>query len=390
MTPSRAALLAIVVGGVTGAGWTAPSGHHGHADSGVLTLDLHAEGTTVDALSVEKNADGVRLVHRRSSDAGRSWGPPHRVPTSAPPHSPHRGADPQIAARGDRVVVVWTGPGTSKWGSGPLRTAVSSDGGRTWSAGPDPADDRSTEGHGYADLAVDGQGRFHLVWLDGRRGKQGLRAASSEDAGGRWSANQTLDDATCECCVNRVTASADAAYVLYRDTGPRDMAVAASTDGGRSWSRRGTAGAFGWSFEGCPHVGGGIATTGTDAARALFALVWTGDAVNAGLHLVTSPEGGAWGPTGFARRPKGHHADLAASGPVLAAVWDESEAGGTAVLSALSSDGGRTWPAPRRLSASGVRASHPLIVGTTPGHFVAAWTERAGEGPLAWRSAILP
>jgi hypothetical protein len=266
---------------------------------------------------------------------------------------------------------------------------VSEDGGRTWSPGANPADDGSTSGHGYADLAADRRGRFHLVWLDGRGGRQGLRAASSDD-GRRWSANRTLDDATCECCPNRLAMAGDGtAYVLYRDTEPRDMAVASTTDGGQSWTRRGTAGAFGWRFEGCPHVGGGLSVGGMGNVRTLSALLWTGQDDAAGVHVLTSADGVAWQQTGFEPRARGRHGDLAASGEALAAVWDERQEGTTVVLRSLSTDGGRTWTPPLRLSSAGVRASHPLVVPTGPGRFLAGWTEAAGTGPLAWRTAVL-
>ena len=174
-------------------------------------------------------------------------------------HGPHRGTDPQIAATGDHLVAVWTSPGTSKWGTGPLAVAVSRDGGRTWSRGGNPADDNSTDGHGFIDVAADPAGGFHAVWLDGRDGDSGLRVASSAD-GVIWRPNANVDAVTCQCCWNDLAVLGPGRLaVLYRDRDPRDMAVAISEDGARSWERRGVAGEFGWKVDGCPHVGGGLA-----------------------------------------------------------------------------------------------------------------------------------
>jgi hypothetical protein len=358
-----------------------------HADApGARSLDLFARGGVADVLVTVKTAAGLELRHQRSRDGGRTWSAPVALPVGAGDlKGAHRGNDPQVAAHGERLVAVWTRPGTSPWGSGPLATALSADGGRTWSPGPNPADDGSTDGHAYADVATDAAGIFYMVWLDGRDGGQGLRGAVSRDGGRTWSKNATLDARTCECCWNRLAASdAGTVAVLYRDKDPRDLAVATSTDAGRSWTRRGTAGAFGWAFEGCPHVGGGIAFGG----RSLAALAWTGDEDDAGLHAVRSDDGGAtWSAPVRVGTKTAHRGDLAASGGVLAAVWDDPVAAKGKVLAATSADGGRTWSPPRALAEVG--AAHPAVAAVGPGRFLAAWIESPPGGEPRWRSAPL-
>ena len=358
---------------------------HAHADaSGARSLDLFARGGVADVLVTVRTAAGLELRHQRSTDGGRTWSAPVRLPVAAGDlKGAHRGNDPQVAAAGDRLVAVWTRPWTSPWGTGPLATATSADGGRTWSAGPNPADDGSTDGHGYADLAADAAGIFYMVWLDGRDGGQGLRGAVSRDGGRTWSRNATLDARTCECCWNRLAASdAGTVAVLYRDKDPRDLAVASSADAGASWTRRGTAGAFGWAFDGCPHVGGGIAFDG----RALAALAWTGDEDDAGLHALRSDDGGAtWSAPARIGTRTAHRGDLAASGGVLAAVWDDPAAAKGRILAATSNDGGRTWSGPRALADAG--AAQPMVAAVGRGRFVAAWLETPRAGEARWRSA---
>jgi hypothetical protein len=361
---------------------------HGQGGSGVVGLDVYAQGPLVDLLLARKGADGVRLEHQRSPDGGRTWGPVRTVAAGpAQAATPRRGNDPQIAAAGDKLVALWSAPGTSRFGGGPLATALSTDGGATWQPGPNPADDGSTSHHGFADLLPDAGGRLHLVWLDSRDGAQGLRASLSRDMGRSWEANITVDARTCECCENRLLAPEPSSVaVLYRDKDPRDMAVAVSEDGGRSWSRRGVAGAFGWAFEGCPEVGGALAPAG---GGRMHALVWTGAEAHAGLHVL---DGAADGRSFGAPRRLGdvaaRHGDLAAHGQRLLAVWDTLEAGRAAVVQSASSDGGRTWEAPRPLSADSVRASHPLVVPTGDGAFLVVWTETTGTEPAGWNSAV--
>ena len=387
MVPRKScAALAAFVLAAAGSTAAAAAGHQDHAGTGVVSLDLYAQRAFVDMLLGIKTADGFELRHQRSKDGGATWSPAVRLPIAPKDiHSPHRGADPQVVALGDRLIALWTKPGTSRFGSGAIGTALSRDGGATWTLGPSPADDGSTEGHGYVDAIADSAASVHAVWLDGRDGGQGLRAATSRDFGRTWQANQTVDDRTCECCWNRMAAHGGRVSVLYRDKDPRDMALAVTEDGGRRWMRRGMAGAFGWKFDGCPHVGGGVAASD----GGLHALAWTGSEEHAGLYALSSPDvGRTWRPPVRLGAETAHHGDIAASGETLAAAWDDA-GGARRVFAATSTNGGRTWSAAAPLSDPQARATHPLVVGVAAGRFLVVWTESVGDGPSTWRSAVV-
>ena len=349
--------------------------------SGVVGLDVYAQGPTVDVLLAERTASGVVLRHQRSRDGGLTWSEPRRVPADV--KSARRGDEPQIAAVGDRLVALWTRPGGNRFGKGPFGTALSADGGATWTSGPNPADDGREDGHAFADLAADEAGTLYLAWLDSRDGAQGLRAAVSRDSGRTWETNGSPDARSCECCWNRVAAAGrDGAYVLYRDRDPRDMALVATRDGGREWTRRGSVGAFAWQFEGCPEVGGGLVAQATGR---LDAVVWTGEEKRQGVYALGSTDDGrTWSAPAALGTKAARSPDLARAGSVLQAIWEEHGA----VFGARSRDDGRTWSAPERLSAEGVRASRPCVV-TAGERFLAAWTEQEGEGPWRFRSRRL-
>jgi hypothetical protein len=388
-TPRRHALaLAAALASAFAAPPTAPPAPHAHgpASSGVVGLDVAARGRVVDVLVAEKRDGAVTLAHVRSTDGGRSWTAPRPVAAAGRVATPRRGNDPQITSAGERLVAVWSAPGTSRWGGGLLATALSDDGGRTWRDGPNPADDGSTASHGFADLAADERGALHLVWLDSRDGAQGLRASVSRDRGQTWERNVTVDERTCECCLNRLLAAPGRPVrVIYRDQGPRDMAVAETRDGA-AWTRAGTAGAFGWQFEGCPETAGALAAT----RDALHVLVWTGAEGQAGLHVLRSrDEGRTWDDWRRLGGPTAQHGDLAVSASRLATVWDEVTASGRVVQGSTSDDGGRTWSATQRLSSPDASASHPLLAATEPGRFVALWTEARASGPPSWRSVTM-
>lgn len=357
--------------------------HQHGARRGVHSLDVNVAGDRIHILLGEYTDDSGKpaLNHLRSDDAGATWSAPVRVDRGLPhAHSAHRGMDAQIAAAGDRLIAVWMSPGTDKWGGGPMTTALSHDAGKTWQPGPNPADDASTAGHGFIDCTADRIGSFHLVWLDDRAGRRGLRYATSDDGGVKWFAHQTAAEPTCECCPNTLAIGADgAARILFRDYAPRDMSLAI-LDGKSAPVRVGD---FGWKFDGCPHVGGGLAV-----GAALHAAVWTGRADRAGVHHLKSLDGGrTWSEPRMLGDGTASHPDIAAIGKNdVAAAWDAATEAGRAIFVSRSSDAGASWSGPRRLSASGAQASHPRIVGVG-GRFRVFWTEIEGEKPAVWRSA---
>jgi hypothetical protein len=380
-----AALIGIAAIGMAASGVTPGV----HADArGVHALDVYGQGDVVDVLVFADTPDGPQLQHQRSRDGARRWSPPVTIDRGGRgivKH--HRGSDPQIAAIADVIVVLWTQPGTSAWGEGPLATAISRDGGRTWQSGTNPADDRSSNGHAFIALTTDRQGRFQAVWLDSRDGGQGLRGATSADGGRTWSKNVSIDTRTCECCWNESLSTGPGEFlVLYRDKDPRDMALAASTDGGGTWTRRSVVGGFNWMFNGCPHVGGGLAKT----ASALHAIVWTGKESEPGVYALRSHDTGqTWSTPRRLGDASARNTGLAASGRSLVATWDESTAGTRRIVTARSDDEGASWSQPKTLSADGQLATHPLVVATHTGYAV-FWTERAGKGPPRWTSALIP
>lgn len=355
---------------------------------GTTALDVFAHDDVVDLLVAVDAGDGFRLEHRRSRDYGRTFGDPVVIaPATGRLTTPGRNTDPQIAARGDRLVAAWTAPGTSAWGGGPLLTAISSDGGRTWQAGPSPDDQGQAIEQAFIDLTDDDAGRLHAVWLDSRGGRMGLRSAVSNDWGQRWSANGTIDTVTCECCWNILARGwGGSLLALYRDV-PRDMAVARTT--GNGWARSATVAPFNWGAELCPDVGGALVRgTGADT---LHALVWTGEEAARGLYVASSSDNGAtWRPPVRVGSADAWHGDLTRSGDTLLAAWDVNTPNDVHIEWAWSVDAGRTWSTGGRLTPPGVRATHPKVTPTPDGAMV-YWTERAGGVASRWRAdAVRP
>jgi hypothetical protein len=347
---------------------TAPAQHHHHhkpALQGTTSLDLYAEAGALHLLTGEQEGESITLHYRRSSDGGATWSTSVRLPGPGP-RPVRRGDDAQIAARGDRILAVWSVSGTGWGGSGPLASALSEDGGRTWTAAASPSDSASTRGHGFVDLLA-GAGGFHAVWLDGRDKAQGLRYARSAD-GRSWSANETIAPKTCECCWNSLLEVQGALHVLYRAGHPRDMSLAVREKD--VWRHKGAVAKFDWYVKGCPETGGALAATPDGTVHALS---WTGKAEALGLY-VSSQRVERWSPPRRLGSAAAQHGDLAANGSTLFAAWDEDGA----IHASRSRDAGANWEAPRRLS-EGREAANPRVAPAGDG-FLILWTESGADG----------
>jgi len=386
--PSRFAVGIALASALAAATAAAPvlAQHGAPSAPGVAHFDVYAEGADLHVLLGERVGEdkSVRLSHRRSRDGGKTWSEPARIDRPGDTlFSPHPGEHPQVAARGERVVVLWTSRNPESGRGGAIVSAISSDGGASWTRGTTPAGDDSQAYHGLLELASDTKG-FHAVWLrphagDGKEG-QALHYAQSAD-GAAWTAQRGLDLDTCRCCWNRLVTTTEGVGVLFRDGTPRDMAFVALRDG--AWGDPVPAGGFGWQFEGCPHVGGAIAS---DGAKQLDALVWTGvDEKRTGLYHVASKDGGVrWNEPKRIGDAAARESDIAHAGGKLVAVWSTTVDGHAQVQRVESTDGGKQWSDARVVSSGDVNATQPRLVvaGGTP---VSFWLERAASGGATLR-----
>jgi hypothetical protein len=354
---------------------------------GVASLDVFAQGTTLDLLVTHRQGTDLQLRYRRSTDGGDTWGLARTIDTTAQPISiASRGNDPQVVAHGDHIAVHWSTTGTARFGAGPGVTAISDDAGRSWRSGPSLAQDDTGGAQNFADMTADGDGNFYVAWIGSHDGPAGraLGVARSTDFGASWEHTQLADASSCACCWNRMTTSrAGSVRVLYRDHGIRDMALASTDDAGTTWSLDGTVGAFNWEFPGCPHVGGGIAIAEDEnGGDQLHALVWTGHEQRHGLYWLRSDNDGAmWTEPYRMGGERARHADLGAARQNVVAAWDE----GHRIWVSVSQNLGNGWSEPRALSREHMVASHPIVVHTGEA-FRVFWTERDDAGLLHWRS----
>ena len=361
----------------------------------ILAFDVYqAETQRMDAVvaaAATSNKKLQSIYYLYSEDGGQQWSVPQVISTGLPLSISSRGNDVQIASFAEQRVVLWQSAGDLP-GMGPIVSAYSVDAGKTWQAGANPARNDAGD-QARIDLAADQQGKFHAVWLEDpeEHGYQSLRYARSFDAGAHWEAAQTLDDSTCSCCWNTLTPGAQGELkVLYRNMQPRDMSLIQSTDHGVTWQTAGVVGDFQWQFDGCPHIGGGLAAITVNAKTWLHSIVWTGVEHKQGLYYLGSEDDGRHWSTPHLFSAQGLHGDIVAQTPEdVRAIWDERNAEGALIKFANSHDGGKHWSSALSLSTPGAVATHPRLLQSSTGT-LAFWTEKSAKEPSRWAMAWIP
>jgi hypothetical protein len=259
-----------------------------------------------------------------------------------------------------------------------LRLSRSLDGGRTWDSHLVVNEDRPTS-HSFEGLAVAPDGTVIVAWIEPRE-TAATFVARVLDRGTRVSETRRLDTGeTCVCCrVDVAAGPGERVAVLWRKVFPdnvRDMVLATSRDGGRSFDAPALVHADGWKIAACPHRGGSVAT---DARGRLYAVWYTeGTEGRPDLLLATSADGRRFSPPRRLHTASGSipdHVRLAVDGAGRAVVvWEDSTAVRRRVIMRTTLDGGRTLSPPQTLTQA-VKAFAPDVV-VAPGGFLVVWHE---------------
>jgi hypothetical protein len=295
---------------------------------------------------------GNAIYVAASADQGRSFRAPVKV---AEPGmlslGRHRG--PRVTLTSDAIVVSAIAGEKGRGADGDVLAWRSLDGGATWSAGVRVNDVAGSAREGLHAMAARRQTVF-AAWLDLRSQGTKVYGSVSQDGGATWSKNvlvyQSPDGSVCECCHPSVGIDAlGAIHVMFRNSlaGSRDLYLAQSTDGGKSFASATKLGSATWKLNACPMDGGGMAVGSHGGVvsvwrrdKAVFTasddrietrIAMGKDPAVAGGHFAWTGDGGVWvaGP-GEAPRLVGaggayvHLADIPGGGVV--AVWEKDAA----------------------------------------------------------------
>ena len=207
--------------------------------------------------------DLVRCV--ATADGGRTWGEPSTVGTPGVLALGKR-RGPRIAATADAVVVTAIGGENGGGRDGDLWAWRSTDGGTSWSDPVRVNDVAGSAREGLHAMAAGPDGTIFCAWVDLRDDRAEVRGAASRDGGQTWEpdllVHRSPEGPICPCCHPSVAFSPDGTLsVMWRDAidKARDMYLARSTDGGRTFSAAEKLGLGTWPLEICPMDGGSIA-----------------------------------------------------------------------------------------------------------------------------------
>ncbi|HUQ53775.1 MAG TPA: hypothetical protein VM692_16215 [Gammaproteobacteria bacterium] len=219
-------------------------------------------------------------------------------------------------------------------------TAVSADGGRTWTSPAQLNDDDTMAEHGFVELFA-WNDSIAAFWLDGRQLAEfsfdepdkllgtSLRIARLDESGAAVS-REIVDELVCDCCAPDHAMASAGPVVVYRDRTPeeiRDIAVRRFADG--RWHDAVAAGTDNWHIEGCPVNGPKVAAAGARVGVAWFAapegaarvrFAWSTDGAASFAPALALDGAGSFGQVGLL---------LAADGTAIVSWWRSAQGGGT-------------------------------------------------------------
>ncbi len=345
------------------------------------------------------SGDGREAVAWVTADSGGTdgrllvrvdGGTPVELSDPLGPIQPHGEAPPKLAWSSDGAlhalyVVGKVVPGR-RFPVSALRHTRSRDGGQSWESAVTVTDDTLVFGsHNFHALHAAANGDVIAAWLDGREGRSAAFLARSGDGGVTWGTNTRLSmGESCPCCRTAIASRPDGSvWVAWRTVMPgniRDIVVARSRDGGRTFGEAKRVHADDWVFEACPHAGPSLLA---DSLGRVHIAWWTGREGRSGVWYARADDGETFGtPQALsalgAARPI--HVQLAIEGGHVVAAWDDVGAGAEPprIVVRVSRDGGDSFAPAQVLSAPGVAATFP-VVGLAKGRVTVAWTEKASE-----------
>jgi hypothetical protein len=368
----------------------------GGAPTVVLAVDgrsnshvtLAADGAHVAAAWLASGAAGADVFAAMSEDGGAHFGAPVRVNDIEGDAAGNGEQPPRVVLKDRAVTVVWV---SKRQGVSGIRAAESNDGGRTFLPSRTISPQGVTGARGWESAALADDGVLHAAWLDGRNA-QPMAAGQHEHGAMRqdivhvmWRPGEPVVETpvaenVCFCCKTGVATRGRDVFVVWRHLfagGVRDIAVARSADGGRTFGAAVRVSADNWKIDACPDDGPSLAIDGDGALHVAWPTLLTGGgAAHMAIFAAVSRDGGAT----FSPRARVDASATGASHPRIAIasdgaaaiVWDEAAPDGRRVML-------RAGERPARAIAPA--GTYPAIA-PVPGGFLVAWNEATASGSL--------
>lgn len=329
-------------------------------------------------------AGGADLWIAVSRDSGLSFATPVRLNRAAGRVSSHAESRPvPVWGPRGLLAVAWAASRADGGHATDVVVSASPDAGDSWGEPVIVNDDAGgvPRYHGFPALACLPGGALVAAWMDGRghpdeeaESRGSLYTAVSADGGRSWSENVRVSDLLCPCCrAALLPLGGTHVAIAWRSAEHdlRDPVLAFSLDGGRTFTAGGPVSADGWRLEACPSDGPVLAGEGTSGV-----CVWFTGAEPSGVYL--APWEFGHGVAGLRRvlgdsLQRAAHPRLARLGTATLVALEaqpRGDSGSALAVRALDPDGSLTaW------TFLGADARGGWLAAQPPRAAIACWTE---------------
>ena len=327
----------------------------------------------------------VSVAHSR--DGGKTFTAPVVIGSHGAMLDAGSDARPAVAvdARG-RVAIAYAVFTAEAHQNAQIMVSTSGDGGATFSR--PRVLSRSAVSQRFPALLADDRGALFATWIDQRSAAaprqeiaSTLGYAWSHDGGTSFDGDRVVRQTSCECCAPAAALDAQRLpVVLFRTVVRgrlRDHAVVTFAAPDAPGAPRRVA-ADRWSIDGCPHHGPSLAI---DAGGSYHAAWFTLGDTRQGLFYARSTDGGrtfsAPRLIGDATHQPGHPF-LLTRGSAVWLAWKEFDGSRVLVKLRRSPDGGRRWSSDRVVAHTDDAADHPLLASDGQRVYLSWMTRKEG------------
>ncbi len=362
---------------------------------------LAARGNRVVVVWTSTHNEVMNVYAAISEDGGATFSEPRRVNDRAGDVSSNAEQAPRVALSDVAISVIWP---SRLDGASAIRLSRSTDNGRTFSPARTLHQSALTGARGWQALTAGNDGVVHAVWLDGRdaapsTGSHQHHGAKKGDVTGAHAGAPRQDvyhasiaaDGTiaeshvardvCFCCKTAVGIGPSGRLMIaWRHIFPesmRDIAMAMSTDGGRTFDPAVRVNEDKWQLTGCPDDGPAMAVDASGAAHLAWPTLVGHDAPQKAVVYTSTKDGSVFAPRirlSSDKQDDAAHPQIAtdAAGNV-GAVWDEQDGDARRIVLRTLAAGVGHFGAQRTLNSGG-SAFNPFIAGLREG-FLIAWPD---------------
>lgn len=202
---------------------------------------------------------GANLIYKGSHNEGHSFAHPKKINQVEGEVSAHGENNPQLRmGPGIGIFALWEGERQ-------LKFSRSMNFGRSFLPPIQVNDDKGKGMHSFFTMETSARGEIYAAWIDGRDkateppGQASIYMARSKDQGATFEANVKVSGNICPCCRPALTIDPKGTlYMAWRHVlkgNERVIAVASSSDSGKTWSAPVPVTKKGWTINGCAHSG---------------------------------------------------------------------------------------------------------------------------------------